>query len=230
MNKIFLILGLISIQGIALAQVNTQSYMSVNIGASLPSGEYAEADFDNSNAGYANAGPDVSIEGVFFFMDYVGIGGKTGANLNFFGKTRFRNDLINNHGAEDVEFYSSFAYLNIYSVLGLYFNIPVTEKFHITPKILAGAMISETPYTDIDIYYENGDYENYYSDGALSAGFATMFGLDLRYVVTERFMIKANFERLAAKQAYNYDIYGSYIGRQQKVNLYSITVSAGLAF
>lgn len=229
MNKILLALALVSLQGIALAQ-ETQSYICLNLGPSIPMGDYASKDYNNPQASFAKIGPEFSLEGVYFFMDYLGVGGKTGLNIQAFDKSAYRDGVINSSPfIVDADIYAS-PYMNIHSVAGLYINLPVTEKFHITPKVLAGLLITLQADVTTDVYYQNGNYDYYYSDAAAGSTFTPLLAVDFRYVVTDHFMLKVNVEHISATQNIEYDIYGSFIGVEQKVSMLSISASAGLAF
>lgn len=219
-----ILFALLIFTGNAMAQ-NAQSYMSINVGGSIPIGDYGSDDINNSTAGFATTGPEGSIEGVFLIIDYFGIGGKTGLNYHKFDQIGFRESAIAQKGASDVYFDNASPYVNIYTVLGPYVNVPISEKFHITAKMLAGFLNTFSADVEGYIEYENQAIEYFNKEFETVVDFSYMLGVDFRYIVTDHFMLKANFESLNSKHTFsnNYRVEYNY-------NMFSFTVSAGIAF
>lgn len=226
MNLKTIILASFLTIGFGLAQAQeTQSYMAINLGVSLPQGDYGETNINNPSSGFAKPGPELSIEGVYYIIDYIGIGGKSGFNYHNFDKIAFRNEYVSKTGADEVYFSSASPYVNVHTCAGLYLNVPVTEKFHISPKALAGVMTTFKAQIDARVDYSNQSDLYFYDDFETALDFAYLLGLDLRYIVTDHFMLKLNFERLASKHTFNDNYLVEY-----DYNMLSFSLSAGIAF
>ena len=229
MNLRFLLLVLLCVQGTAWAQ-NTKSYFAFNLGASMPAGDYGDVNPNNDNAGYADVGPEVSIEGVYFFSDYVGFGAKFGNNVHFLDQLGYRNSLMQGDNVEEVYINYTYPYTNVYAQVGVFFNLPLTEQFHITPKVMGGMLFSMDAYIDAEIQYENGDYEYIDNTRSTSFTFTPLFGVDLRYVVSDDAMVQLSVDRISAKQDFGYDIYGNFTGKQQRYTWYTISLGVATLF
>lgn len=226
----FLTLTMTLLCGAALAQ--TQSYISLNLGLSNPTADYADADFENNDAGFASTGAEISFEGTYFFIDYVGVGGKVGFNFHSFDKKGYESAIEKAYDKQlsSMEYDIATPYLNFFFQVGPYFNLPVSEKFHITPKVLVGIVGSVSP--EVETYYEftDGDWDYDYKDAYSTSSFAPLFGLDFRYVITDHFMMKLNTEYVTFKSNYGDIITGISTGLEQKVSYFNIMLSAGIAF
>lgn len=216
---------------VSKAQQITKSYAAISIGASVPYGDYAKTNTTIEQAGYAQTGANLDVEAAFFFDGFVGVGAKLGIGMIPINQVAYGEFLASrNPDYERIEVLSATPYFNTYIALGLYFNIPITEKLQLTPKVMGGLATSFLPEVEAIVYFVNGEERQGYTNTAVALEFMPIFGGNLRYLVSEKFMLQLNVDRMSTVLEFEYDSEGNYIGKDTKYSVVNIMVGAGLLF
>jgi hypothetical protein len=120
------------------------SFFSVRAGTSIPYAEYCQKNMEKGS--FTLTGANVSAEGAWFFMNKLGVGASAGVNLHpvdvgVLGWEKVQSDPF----LSDV-YIRSDPYLIITIMTGIYTQIPIKHKFHLTGKVIGGILWGKTPY------------------------------------------------------------------------------------
>jgi len=123
---------------------STSSFFSIRGGISFPTGKYASWDLQKGS--FTLPGVTASIEGAWFFLPFLGIGGEAGINFHpidvtTLGWAKVQNDPF----LMDVTIRSD-PFQIITGSAGLYGNIYILNKISLQGKMMGGLMWGETPY------------------------------------------------------------------------------------
>jgi|GEM_PF-3050298 len=166
-------------------------FFSITGGASIPIGEYASTK-NTKLAGFATTGYNANVEGAYFFIPEVGLGGAAGVFGNGIDKTAFNENIYDNldvpSGYQRSQIKSTIGwYTNVYAAVGPYFQL-ATKVVNVSINGLIGGMYVLPPSSIVVKFsLSNGsssynyNYTNYYT-GAF--GLAYGGGLDLRFKVS----------------------------------------------
>jgi hypothetical protein len=151
------------------------SFISINAGTSIPVGGFSSKELPDG--GFAQAGLSVTVDGAWFIKSWLGIGGNTGLSLNPVDVVTLGYEKALSDPFIDEAFIRSDPYAVTSLYAGLYFHIPVMQRFSVTAKALGGMIYARTPYQlyKADYYMigyqwfevtSSGDYEASFLAGA----------------------------------------------------------------
>jgi hypothetical protein len=170
---------LFSVSFVLLAHVliaqQKPSFISLQAGTSIPVGKFHAKELPDGC--FAQAGLSVSLEGAWFFMPWLGVGGNAGLYLHPVDVTalgfekKLSDPFINEAYVRSDPYFSTSVYA------GIFFNIPLVKKLSLTAKALGGMIYAQTPYQLYKIDYfmigykwaevtSAGDYEGSFLAGA----------------------------------------------------------------
>ncbi|MDR2084686.1 MAG: hypothetical protein LBP67_06800 [Bacteroidales bacterium] len=164
---------------------NAQSFISLNVGCAFPAGRYSHKTiYGNYNypyqpnepklpltgnseykvAGFANPGVNISINGAWFFIKFLGIGIRGSVSQNFLAVNKLNqafNDAYNvsENAVYNFNFSTNDYYLTAYSCPAIFFSIPIVNNVYFSMEAGFGPFYSKYPeftceYTVNDISYK----------------------------------------------------------------------------
>ena len=189
MKKILLSAIALFICGSSFAQIIGQKrhYLGFNVGAALPTGNFASTDFNNDKAGLAKTGLNVNLEGAGYIIPFVGIAGSLGAFTNSINADNYNTVT----GKATVN-----KWQNGYVMAGPIVTLPI-GKFSIDGKVLFGVVGTKTPNIKID--YANGSSTLY--DEKFMVNFGYSVGGSIRYNLLSRLALKLNCDYISSNQS-----------------------------
>ncbi len=195
-------ISLLSIIFLILVQLTLnaqEKYIIISGGLTKPLADFADNDFDNSDAGFATNGYNIGFELGHFFNPWFGIGGSFKFNNSGFDSQRFNDTLsvrFENKADMDTIYLYSGDY-NLHNFLaGPYGKIDLGSHFSIFGNAFIGVLSTFRP--DQTLFYKKysePDPVNLYSAGKLAAAFAWNFGGGILVKVSDGFgiVLKADY-------------------------------------
>lgn len=172
----------------AVAQDKAPSFIGVNGGISLPMGNWSKTNYEDNKSGFAGAGPQVAIDGAYFFSKHIGVG----ALVNYSSyKTRDINGLSAGYqDAFDVDQVTTTAgSYRLWNFLpGLYFNFPA-HPISITARALAGITHATTPLVAVDVMDADIDDGTFEQKESTANSFGFDLGVGISYPVIKQIAI-----------------------------------------
>jgi len=189
---------------------NTKSTISINIGPSVPVGNYSKTDQANSLSGYAKMGSAVSLSYAYSLSDDVSIIAMFALQKNAINTTAFESQLSQSafgfaggaaryYGNWDVQEKSWF---NKYGLLGLSKNMlkgKKSNKVSLHVKLLAGLVNSKSP--EFNASSKSDTSYVLMTQGSQSAtGFCYVVGADAGYKISRLFSIVLSLDYTGSSQ------------------------------
>jgi hypothetical protein len=206
MKKLSLLL-LIFALGVLLSHAQ-EKYLSITGGYTVPVGNFAESDLNNSESGYAQKGYNFSFEMSFYFNDFFGVG----ANLRFSScnfNSKFFNDKLKERFKNDVDtinLTSSNYHLQNF-LFGPYFKLDIGEYVAIYGKTFIGVMSTYRP-NQIIVYRPYGEAMiTKETLGKYTGSFAYNFGAGALFKLNSRLGLNVTADYIAGNptfETYNF--------------------------
>ncbi|WP_299212366.1 outer membrane beta-barrel protein [uncultured Aquimarina sp.] len=170
---------------------NSKYYIGISAGSSFPLGDFNDASENNENSGFAETGIKFDIYGGYKFQEKLTLTG----TIRLQRYTTDTGDLINaletnNPGVDFVDDSDDWSVL--YVLAGVAYQIDVTKKFAVLPRIGLGPMFVNSP--DISVTATNGTSTlNYQRASDAVAGFGYEVGIGLKRDLGKHFALMPTF-------------------------------------
>lgn len=200
MRKTFLFL-LIFISLHAFSQ-DKNSFISLQGGASFPVGNYASTNLDYGS--FTTTGINLGIEGAWFFLPYLGVGGQAAINyhpvdVSTLGWEKVQADPF----LDDVTIRSE-SYQVATGTIGLYGKWKFWNNLSATGKLLGGVMWGKSPYQLYKPTYFLVEPKWYEITSATDLSAAFVGGLGLRYDISGCIGLKVDADYTYAQMVYGF--------------------------
>ncbi len=191
--KKWVLIGFLTIAISTFGQGNNDSkyYLGFSAGSSFPLGDFKDASENNDNAGFAKTGAKFDIYGGYRIKE----------KIILTGTIRIQNydidtdDLINTLEANNpsIDFTDNSDNWNVLYVLaGVAYQMNISEKFAVLPRLSIGPMIINSP--DVSVTATNGTSTvDYVRDGESAAGFGYEVGIGLKRDLGKHFALMPTF-------------------------------------
>jgi hypothetical protein len=187
---------LLIIQNLA-AQNSSKSFIGLSGGISAPIGNFSKADAGtvgnwNNTSGFAKTGYNIGVEGAWFFLPNIGVGG----SITYSDHSALNNKDVNTlassyQQAFDVDqaaVSSSGRYQALNTMLGPYLSLPY-KRFNFEVRAMAGILKSfSTPEVDVVLTDASINYP-FSQKSSTASAFGWQTGIGLRYLLTEKFSL-----------------------------------------
>jgi len=160
--SIVLLINLFLFPGYIFSQ--DENFLGLTLGAAFPQGTYAEKDYSNEIAGYANTGFLFTFDAAMFPDDYLGIGATVTYGSNNPDKEKYKQDLLGDvlnrypdfgQSVDQANYdLSTWRYLNFHA--GPCLTFPV-GRLNIDMRVLAGLSLVWVPGQTLQFELDNGD-------------------------------------------------------------------------
>jgi hypothetical protein len=205
MKNILYILGLFSLSMFRIPDISAQqnpSFFSLRAGMSVPFGSFSSYDLQESS--FAITGINVSADGAWYFLPYLGVGGECGLNLHPINVARLGYEkMLSNPSFEELTIRSE-PFQTIYAAAGIYADWNFWKSFSLTGKLLGGWMWAKTPYQLYKaVFYMVGS--NWFEiTSAKDNGFIMIPGIGLQYKISRSIGVKAEGELFYRDMKFGY--------------------------
>ncbi|MBQ4821669.1 outer membrane beta-barrel protein [Aquimarina sp. MMG016] len=189
----FLLVSLLVIVTSLVAQDQNDSkyYIGISAGSSFPLGDFKDVSENNANSGFAETGAKFDIYGGYRFQEKLILTG----TIRLQRYSTDTNDLINSLEINNpgINFTNDSDNWNVlYLLAGLAYQIDISKKFAVSPRIGIGPMIVNSP--DIFVTATNGSSTvNYQRDGDAVTGFGYEIGIGLKRDLGKHFALMPTF-------------------------------------
>ena len=150
-------------------------FIGIQAGPSIPVGSYNAVELPDG--GFASVGFSSSIEGAWYFLPWLGVGGQLGVHVQTVNAAALETAKEQSDPFIIEAYITSDPYRNYTLYAGAYFQVPIMQRLSFTAKMLGGAMYSQSPYQYYTIDYfmiglktfevtSSGDYEWSFLSGA----------------------------------------------------------------
>lgn len=201
--RLFTMIFIFSVSNLFAQNPVNKGFFSVNIGPSIPTGNYASKVYNNNAAGYATIG---------FVRDY-SFGYKIHPKLGLTAVFRSQaNGYDANSYAQGLENYLQAKYpnsaakvtmvSNAYTfsgmLAGVYGIFPISEKMSFEPRFLMGLSIPTLPDNTLETYSDGSRITTTFQRSTADFALSYNIGLGTKYEVGKKFYFLMNLDFYAA--------------------------------
>lgn len=186
----------------AIGQGKNQSYISLTVGASIPTADFAKADagsFDNWNntAGFAKTGLAIGVEGAHYFTPRIGLAGaiyySNHGGFSSADAAKLGDSYTDAFGVDESTVTTSGSYQALNVMIGPQYTFPL-GKLALDFRVLGGLLKSiSTPTMTVQL--EDVTETTFTQLSSTASAFGWQVGTGIRYALTDRLglMIRADY-------------------------------------
>ena len=227
MKNTLALLAMLLLVGEVAAQTESFSFVGIRIGQTRAQGDYAETVFDQDtrNAGFAEGGIGLNIEGGRFFNKSFGLGASLSLSFNGLDDGALVEEALAALPELSSLAIDASTYTNITFLVGPYARLPITSRISLLANAKIGVMTSTRPSSDITWQEGDGPSRTVGFDGAWGSAFAFSVTAALKNRIKGPIEIGPQVEFVSSKPTYGYYGYDPFLGwvyvegEDQQVNL-----------
>jgi hypothetical protein len=231
MKKVIILLTVLTGMLTASAQHLT---LSLNGGAAIPTGSFAQGEYSNEASGFAKAGGHFNITGTYLLNHHFGISALVGySRFGFKGAQSLSDGYKEDSGTDSTTLYQQGSNHAWSFLAGPYYRMDAGKKLSISLRALAG--YTRTHLAGFQIFYED------YTDNAMAqregsgGAFGWQAGIGLAYHLTHKLSLQVNGDYFMSKPdvAISYDNFVVNSGRKLRSyheSIGGITATVGVAY
>jgi hypothetical protein len=184
------------------------SFFGIRFGAALPMGEFASHDY--GYGGYALLGTSFGGEAAWFITPKLGFGVDVSTNTFNFATGYYAEDFYLENAADyaHVSLLSGPYKLRTYMV-GAYYKIAYSQKFHSTFKLMGGRFAAKSPDQFYGIKTNAFGNLNWWKTGAWSYKYTFLTGVSFEYKLYEQVSLVLQADFTYAKAAFTFNTSGT---------------------
>lgn len=171
------------------AQSGKRQFIGVSAGISIPTGDFARADIDDSTSGFARSGVNIQMTYGYRLTHNFGLQAQITYNSNAFDYTKYENGLMEQYPDFQVRVESRTNWSSGGILIGPYLRLPLTEQLSWDVRAIAGLYGAYSP--DIIIYTSKSALEKdeYYRSPGKGFSFGYSFGTGFKYQFSKYYLL-----------------------------------------
>lgn len=217
MTRILLIIIFAGVSILAHNQDNS-GFAGIQAGPSIPVGGYSSKELPDG--GFTTTGFSTSLEGAWFFMPWLGVGGQVGMNFHPVDVGALGYQKVLEDPFLDDVYIRSDPYRNYTFYTGLYFEWPLVNRLSFTSKALGGILLSYTPYQLYKATYFMIGEKWYEITSAGDLEFSFLAGTGLKYSLKNCIAFTLNGEFTYNQADFDFIASGGNVRTDEKVISY----------
>lgn len=176
-----------------------KGFASINLGVSIPTGNFGSDNFNNNDAGFATSGAVFDISFGYKFRPNLGVTAVWRGQANGIDAGTYAQSLANYFGSGSVSIETSaFAIGGI--MAGLYGSIPIADNLSFEPRALVGFSSARLPAMTTVAYNSSGTkLITWFQDQAETVTFSYIIGVGAKLNVSMKICLLFNVDFYGAK-------------------------------
>ena len=175
-----------------------KGFASVNLGVSIPTGNFSSDNFNNNEAGFATGGAVFDISVGYKLRPKLGVTAVWRGQANGIDAATYAQSLANYFGSGSVSIETS-AYSLGGIMAGLYGSFPIAENFRFEPRALIGFSAATLPERTTVAYSSSGTkLVTWSQDQAETVAFSYILGLGGKLDLSKKICLLFNADFYAA--------------------------------
>lgn len=181
-----------------------KSFVAINLGLSIPTGNFGSKSFDNSESAYASTGFLFDVTYGYKISPNFGITAMWRNQANGIDTDKYKQDLEDYLDNNTNAFYpraeieaGSFKLNGI--IVGLYTMLPVSKNTSFDTRVLLGYSLATTPSFSTVVYEYGNKSLTINRERAETGAFSYLIGAGLKKTVSEKTYLMVNIDFYSAK-------------------------------
>ncbi|MBM3418446.1 MAG: hypothetical protein FJY17_05930 [Bacteroidetes bacterium] len=181
-----------------------KGFTSINLGVSIPTGNYGSTDFNNSEAGYATTGLVIDYTFGHKISKNLGVSAILRSQANGVDVGVYAQGLANYLGASNPsESTSVRVKSSVYSLggllAGIYGTFPIANKLSFEPRAMVGFSAATLPSMTTEAFESGTKLTTFIQEQASTVAFSYIIGTGVKLNVSKRICVLLNLDFYAAK-------------------------------
>jgi hypothetical protein len=192
-TKILYVVAMLLVTSLTYAQEKARNFIGFTVGASAPMGDFSKSEagsFNNWNnsAGFAKTGFAAGVEGAYYFLPKIGVGGTLYfSDHGGFSKTdvaKLGDSYTDAFGVDESTVSTTGRYRSLNVMIGPYFSFPM-NKFTVDVRLFGGLLKSiSTP--EMTVQLEDNTDSKFTQKSSTASAFGWQAGAGFRYALTDK--------------------------------------------
>jgi len=208
-----------------------KSTIAINIGVSIPAGDFASKNVENPEAGLANTGISIGFSYDYQVVKNFGVSTLVRVENNSFDSQTLSSGYDRTIGSTwttTADEWTSYNFL-----IGGYYSFTATPKIRIHIKGMAGAANIKQPPFESTTSYQGNNYSINISEKKTTA-FSYLLGAGVKFDITGKLAILAGVDFSAAQPKFKEMAYSTNVGSALpvtgKVRFSTVNMSTGIGY
>lgn len=180
-----------------------KGFVAINLGPSIPTGNFGSKNFDNIEAGFATSGAVFDITFGYRFRPNIGFTAVWRGQANAIDVDAYAAGLANYLGSG---YSAGSTYVSVETsaytlggiLIGLYVSFPITKKLSFEPRTLIGVSSATLPAMTSIAYYYGSKMTTIKQDQSVSSAFSYIIGAGSKYFVSPKVCLLFDLDFFAA--------------------------------
>lgn len=228
MKKLLLVTSLIFVFVATYAQGEKTAMFKLRGGVSIPFGSFGKNSGALDYSSFVTNGSNVGAEAVYFYGKNVGFGGLLSYSSFKIDNERLVGAYINSNSDYDTAYVNVNSFKSIVGVVGFYFDLPVSDYFAFTMKMLVGSHIVQKPQGVITIDEKSGTRKNIAETSSFDSQFALYTSAGMRINPYDNWNVTIEVEYVGSKMEFDYQKNGTSARSNAAVKM--LVFSFGIAY
>lgn len=192
-TRIIITCAAVLIAASAFGQEKARNFIGFTAGASIPTGDFAKSETGefgnwNNTAGFAKTGFSVGLEGAYYFLPKIGLGGtlyySDHGGFSSSDAAKLGASYTDAFGVDESTVSTTGRYRSLNVMIGPYFSFPM-NKFTIDLRLMGGLLKSfSTP--EMTVQLEDNTDSKFTQKSSTASAFGWQVGGGFRYSLTDR--------------------------------------------
>lgn len=181
-----------------------KGFTSINLGLSIPTGNFRSNNFSNSESGYATTGLIFDITFGHKILHNLGVTAIYRSQANGVNTGAYAQDLANYFGAGNPAGTTSVSVKSsVFSLggimVGLYGTFPIVDKLSFEPRVLVGFSAATLPAMTTETYKSGTKITTFVREQSASFAFSYIIGTEVKLDISKKICLLLNIDFYAAK-------------------------------
>ena len=234
MKTLFFTISLLILSLTVFSQEIRKGHIGIAIGPSIPVGDYADMNIDNSGAGFARTGINLNLHYTYKFNSVFGLTALCLGNFHSVDDEEMENELTRIDWTSAHWDVISGSWVSSALLIGPVVSLPY-KSFRFEFKALAGASLAHMPYEYTLIDYGRGVFPTVFNVRSASnaVSFATTYCFGIGYELNDRLDMNCEGGFFVSRQEFdvafssNLGVINPYSTIEQQMNMVNISFGIG---
>lgn len=228
MKKLLLVVSLILIFATTYGQGEKTAMFKLRGGVSVPFDTFGKNSGSLDYSGFATNGSNIGAEAVYFYSENVGFGGLLSYSSFKIDNNRMVGAYINSNSEYDTAYVNVNPFHTTVAVMGFYFDLPVSDYFAFTMKMLVGSHIVQKPEGVVTVDDKAGTRSIFTETSTSDSQFALYTSAGIRINPYDNWNLTIELEYVGSKMEFEYQRNSS--TTRSNAGIKTLVLSFGIAY
>ncbi len=189
----------------------------------LPTGDFGKNDGSLQYTSFASKGQSYGFEATYFRSNNIGLDLLVFVNNNRLDENRLIGAYMNSNSLFDTAFVSVDPFRTLGGMLGMYFDLPVTDFFSFNLKFLMGTYIVQKPAGEVRVLTQQSETLLFSQTETISSKFAILTGVGIKASPIQNWGVTIDAEYIGSGLEFVFNENGQSVSIDKNVKYFLIS-------